>query len=202
MLEIICLSMTASPSGCIGLAARGGAGRLGPPGGQKGLAALAAGHQGPHGQLPRVLPGPRRRGLPAPLLVVSDGAPGMIRRPRMPPAQRASALPGAQGTQPAEQGAGRSLTGVHGRPSAAIMRPRRRWRGYRTRILSRPVPKICPRRSLACTKILKPVSPICAFRWVIIGRSASLTWSNGYSAKNGGAPNSSRTRSASARSSR
>ena len=40
----------------------------------------------------------RRRGLPDPLLVVSDGAPGIIRGDRgMPAAQRAPALPGSRG---------------------------------------------------------------------------------------------------------
>ena len=69
-----------------------------------------AGQQEEHGELPGVLP----RHAPAwgcePLLVVCDGAPGMIRAiDGMPAAHRASALPRSQGVQPAKRGTRRPL---------------------------------------------------------------------------------------------
>ena len=54
----------------------------------------------------------RRRGLPDPLLVVSDGAPGMIRG--VLPAVAAPTLPGTQDAQSGEQAAGRPLARVQG----------------------------------------------------------------------------------------
>jgi len=58
----------------------------------------------------------RRRGLPDPLLVVSDGAPGLIRAIEecFPRALGASALSRPQAAQPAEQGARRPVAGVQG----------------------------------------------------------------------------------------
>ena len=97
-----------------------------------------------------------RRGLPDPLLVVSDGAPGVIRAiEECFPRAAAPALPGAQDAEPAEQGARRRLAGVRAPgPRPAIRRPRRRWpaaaRRHRRRPMSRDLPAAVdvPRRRL------------------------------------------------------
>src|SRR5262249_31129276 len=49
------------------------------PGGQEGPLGTEPGHEGGHRELPGVLPGHTPRGLADPLLVVTDGAPGLIR---------------------------------------------------------------------------------------------------------------------------
>ena len=115
-----------------GPAARGGAGGLGHPGRrQEGAAASGAGHQGGHGELQGVLPGP------APARPARPAAGGQRRGARhhprdrgVLPARAAPALPGAQDAQ-SRRARCPKTSGPSSRPvlPPATRRPRRRWRG-------------------------------------------------------------------------
>jgi putative transposase len=134
----------------------------------------------------------RRRGLPDPLLVVSDGAPGMIRAieecfPR-------SLRQVAWRTRCAIwQASCRKICGPSSRPAPrpATKPPRRLWRGCCATISEQPMIVICRARWPASRMISRPASRICASRSATAGRSAPpISWS-GCLARSGGASRSS-----------
>jgi putative transposase len=133
----------------------------------------------------------RRRGLPDPLLVVSDGAPGAIRAIEecFPRALRqrclAHKMRNLQSKVP--ETSGRNFMPAR-RPATRL--PRQRWRGSCVRTSSRLTAAICRRWWPASTTTSRLASRIFASPWRIDASSAPPTCSNGCLVRNGGAPRS------------
>jgi hypothetical protein len=132
----------------------------------------------------------RRRGLPDPLLVVSDGAPGVIRAIEecFPRALRqrclAHKMRNLQSKVPDDVWPEFHARG-HG-PATRL--PRRRWPACCAMTSSRPTKAICRRQWRAWMTTSRLASRICASRWRIAARSAPPTCSSGCSARSAGAP--------------
>ena len=131
----------------------------------------------------------RRRGLPDPLLVVSDGAPGVIRAIEecflRVPRQRCVAHKMRNCRAGCPTPSGRSSTPGRGPATKPL---RRRWRAFCATILSRPTKVISRRRWRASTTTSTPASRICASRWRTGAPSGQPTCSSGCSARSAGVP--------------
>jgi putative transposase len=131
----------------------------------------------------------RRRGLPDPLLVVSDGAPGVIRAIEecFPRALRqrclAHKMRNLQSKVPDDV-----WPEFHARAGPATRLPRRRWRACCATTSSRPTKAICRQRWRAWMTTSRRASRISSSRWRTGAQSARPTCSSGCSARSAGAP--------------
>jgi len=131
----------------------------------------------------------RRRGLPDPLLVASDGAPGMIRAIEecLPRSVRQRCLAHKMRTCKARC---LKTSGRNSRPAVrpAIRRPRRRLPVCCATTSQQPTPASYRRPSPVSTTTSRRASHICVSLLAIVEQSAPPICSSGCSARNGGAP--------------
>jgi len=165
--------------------------------GKKALLHLAPGTKEDTASCREFLQEMRRRGLPDPLLVVSDGAPGMIRAIEecLPRSIRqrclahkmrnlqSKSLPSRKRGCP--RTSGRSSRPV---PRRRTRRPLQHWRACYATILHRHTPGICRRPRLVSTTTSRRALRNCVFRSAIAGRSAPPICWNGCSVRSAGAP--------------
>ena len=177
--------------------------------GKKALLHLAPGTKEDTTSCREFLQEMRRRGLPDPLLVASDGAPGMIRAIEecLPRSIRQRCLAHKMRnlqskSLPSRKRGCRRTSGRSSRPVPRRLtrRPRQHWRACCATTLHRHTPGICRRPWLVSTKTSRRASRNCVSRSAIAGRTAPPICSNGCSVRSAGAPKSSRMPLASVRS--